>query len=66
MRKKLSFIEPDSKAYQSWRLKIALDYCPPIYPCADCGAPAVKGYCCCRCDSVDPRDGEDSEDICDA
>lgn len=30
-------------------------YAPGIYPCADCGGPVIRGYCCERCGSSNPK-----------
>ena len=51
-------IEEDSPEYRRMAISAAISYCPPIYPCADCGAPAIDGHCCGRCGSDDPRNGE--------
>jgi hypothetical protein len=37
--------------------EVARAFCPPIYPCADCGGPVVDGYCCTRCGSSSPQEG---------
>lgn len=37
------------------KLAVALNFCPPIYRCADCNRYVVDGYCCNKCGSVDPR-----------
>ena len=62
MSENLRFIEHDSTAYRNMRVAIAVSYCPPIYPCADCGGPTITGYSCTRCGSVDPLHGEDSNE----
>ena len=59
---KKRFIDRESPEYNNMRFSLALDFCPPISPCHDCGAPTVHGYCCTRCGSVDPMSGEDSDD----
>lgn len=40
--------------YNMERCKLALSYCPTIYPCIHCGYPVVDGYCCEYCDSASP------------
>lgn len=47
-------ISPEQE-YQRKANQLALSYCPPIYPCADCGNPVVDGYCCGFCGSNNPR-----------
>lgn len=44
----------NSKAYAIKEAQLAIDFCPPINPCRDCGNPVIKGYCCTFCGSVDP------------
>lgn len=36
----------------------ARSYCPPIYPCKECGYPVIQGYCCNNCGCSDPSKGE--------
>lgn len=49
-------IKPPTPAqYRNAKIQEALRFAPPIYPCADCGWPVVKGYCCNTCGSADPE-----------
>lgn len=53
---------PNRKEYDQARIRIALNYAPPIHDCADCGYPVIKGYCCTTCGSVHPtRELTDAE-----
>ena len=62
MKTNKKMLEEDSSEYRKMAISTAFNYCPLIYPCADCGGPVVTGYCCCRCGSADHRDGEDTND----
>ena len=55
-------IIPHSDQWERLANQVARDFCPSIYPCADCGGPVVSGYCCTRCGSDYPerRGREDS------
>lgn len=33
----------------------ARSFAPEVRPCADCGGPYIKGYCCNRCGSHNPE-----------
>ena len=48
-------ITPYSEEYSKMAYGLLKSRCPPIYPCATCGAPVVTGYCCGNCGSRDPR-----------
>lgn len=50
-------MKPHTRAWSQLAFEVALGYCPPIYPCADCGGPVIKGYCCQRCGSDEPETG---------
>ena len=43
------------RQYRLAALQEAVTFCPPIYPCKDCGWPVVNGYCCTTCGSSDPH-----------
>lgn len=45
---------PYDKEWSKEANKIARAYSPRIYPCKNCGAPVLAGYCCNYCDSVNP------------
>jgi hypothetical protein len=47
-------IKPYGLTYQRLAARLALDFCPPISPCATCGQPVIQGYCCTFCGDVDP------------
>ena len=52
-------MEPYTEKWERMAGQVARGYCPAIYPCADCGGPVVKGYCCNRCGSDSPERGSD-------
>lgn len=43
-------MELDSPAYRRATVQVALEFCPSIEPCNNCGYPKVHGYRCTRCD----------------
>lgn len=47
-------IDPNSTEYRKLKIEMALDFCPPIWPCERCGHPVVSGYCCTNCGDSDP------------
>lgn len=47
--------KPDKEVYRKEADKLARDFCPPIYPCKECGYPVINGYCCIYCGSTDPN-----------
>jgi len=54
MIRKPRMMQYGSKLYEQWSKSVAISFCPPMYPCVDCGAPYISGYCCTRCGSSDP------------
>lgn len=55
MSRPLEFMEPHTAEWHREAGKLAREFCPPINPCQDCGAPVVRGYCCTRCRSANPE-----------
>jgi hypothetical protein len=45
---------PTQRQYERARVKEALDFCPEINPCRDCGWPVVEVCCCNYCGSINP------------
>lgn len=48
-------MEYDSPEYKSAMMRVAMDFCPEIYPCYHCGYPVAEGYCCSSCHSSSPK-----------
>jgi hypothetical protein len=48
-------MEPYTPEWERMANRMAREFCPRLYPCADCGGPVVKGYCCRRCGSSNPE-----------
>ena len=48
-------IEEGSPLWNRRAHELALNFCPPIRPCADCGNPYINGYCCTYCGSTNPE-----------
>lgn len=46
--------DPDGRAFRAAAARLALSFCPPIYPCGACGWPVVRGYRCTTCGSIAP------------
>lgn len=55
MAKKIKKIKPYTTYYNRMASVVARTYCPAIIPCADCGYPTIKGYCCTICGSTNPQ-----------
>lgn len=47
---------PYSRGWWKRATELAFGYCPNIYPCAKCGYPVMKGYCCTGCGTDAPED----------
>lgn len=41
-------------AYRKAEIRMALSWCPEIYPCAACGWPVLQGYICKTCGNTNP------------
>jgi hypothetical protein len=54
--------KPTESQYRAAKIEEALMCCPPIYPCADCGWPNVRGYSCHYCGSAYPEHGTPPEE----
>jgi hypothetical protein len=48
----ISRFSPEWEAHAN---SLARSFAPDIHACAECGYPAVDGYCCTFCKCVDPR-----------
>jgi hypothetical protein len=48
-REQAKKIKEDGRVYRRALLDTALDFCPPIRPCPDCGYPQLDGYLCTYC-----------------
>lgn len=53
--KDLPRMERETDEWEEAANSLARSFCPPIYSCADCGGPVVRGYCCGRCGSSNPE-----------
>jgi hypothetical protein len=51
-------MEPYTARWERLASEVARGWAPPIYPCAHCGYPVVKGYCCGGCNSGNPESKE--------
>ncbi len=49
---------PSVEEYRREKFRLALDFCPRIYPCMRCGYPVVDGFCCTYCGDTNPNDCE--------
>jgi hypothetical protein len=45
---------PSEDEFRRAMIAKAIGFCPPIYPCANCGWPVITGYCCLYCGSTRP------------
>lgn len=54
MSEPIKKMERHSAEYHDKAIRLAMDFAPPMNPCAECGGPVVSGYCCTHCGSVDP------------
>jgi hypothetical protein len=61
MPKPPPMIDPNSKEFAEMAGNLARHFCPPIYPCCDCGGPVVTGYRCTRCGCTDPSETKRKE-----
>lgn len=46
-------LDEDSRKYRIEEIRVAIEFCPPISPCKECGWPVVYGYCCTHCGNGD-------------
>lgn len=53
--KKPRRMQPHTVAWERMANELARSFAPAIHPCADCGGPVIKGYCCTRCGSDNPE-----------
>ena len=53
--KEIKKIEPYTPYWNKLANILARDFAPIIYPCATCGYPVPKGYCCNTCGNSDPQ-----------
>lgn len=60
-RKPRKITNPDGALYRKLAIEKALSWCPPIYPCNECGGPVVDGYTCGRCGNDNPVRGGQPE-----
>lgn len=51
---------PAENTYQREKVKLAIDFVPPIYPCEKCGYPVIQGYGCCYCGDSAPYEKEEN------
>jgi len=51
---KISKIKSDTVKWKKMANELARSFCPPIYPCKECGYPVIQGYCCGACGSDSP------------
>jgi hypothetical protein len=42
--------------YNKEKAKLAIDFCPTIYPCKKCGYPVISGYRCTYCNDTNPNE----------
>ena len=63
MIQKLEKIIPHSEEWNILAGKVAMNFCPPIYPCAKCNHPVISGYCCIFCNDNSPEITEEEEKI---
>ena len=52
----------DATEYSVAKYRLAIDWCPQIYPCMKCKWPVIKGHCCTHCGDADPSSKEESHD----
>jgi hypothetical protein len=50
---------PYSEEWKDLRAKLAISFCPPIYPCKKCNHPVIDGYICTHCKDPNPNESED-------
>ena len=53
---KAKSIKPYTRKWEKEAMELALSFCPPIHPCANCGHPVLQGYCCGYCGSDTPNE----------
>lgn len=56
---KIRRIKPYTQKWYREATRLAVNCCPPIHPCSDCGYPVIKGYCCGYCGSETPNEKKD-------
>lgn len=53
MKKKIKKMDTNSQEWKDAVYRLARDFLD-IKVCRDCHGPVINGYCCTRCDSVNP------------
>lgn len=48
-------MRPFTRAWEREADELARSFAPEIYPCAKCGHPVLRGYCCGSCETGSPQ-----------